>query len=149
LMFHRLRFTERQLRLPSLFLLVIAVTVFMLISAGIAWQLYLQPYDDLPTFYWVIHLAFEQGLPAYKPSIFQELGELLNRKIYPFLYPPPSLLLFSPMLLCVDYEQCKLIYSVLNLLLWWALAWALYCFYVRCIEMGYKSYVIGILILFF
>src|SRR5690349_5051435 len=106
-MLARSSFIKRQLRLPSLFLPGIAVTVFMVASAWIAWQLYVKPYDDLPTFYWATRLAFDQGFSAYQPAHFQELGRVLNYKIYPFLYPPPSLLLFSPVLLCVDYEQCK------------------------------------------
>jgi alpha-1,2-mannosyltransferase len=124
---------ERQLRLPSLFLSAVGFAAFMMISAWIAWQLYTNPYDDLPTFYWATHLAFDQGLSAYDPFYFQELGQTLGRKIYPFLYPPPSLLLFSPALLCADYEQCKAVFSGLNLVWWWSLVWMLYVLYGRCV----------------
>jgi len=140
---------ERQLRLPSLFGLATIIAVFMMISAWIAWRIYAKPYDDLPTFYWATRLAFDQGLSAYQLTHFQDLGLALNRKIYPFLYPPPSLLLFSPALLCVDYEQCKVIFSVLNLWLWWFLTWTLYGFYCRCVEASDKAGFACVLILFF
>lgn len=110
-----------------------------------AWQLHTKPYDDLPTFYWATRLAFEQGLSAYQPSHFLELGQALDRKIYPFLYPPPSVLLFSPVLLCVDYEQCKVVYSALNLLCWWSLVWILYIFYARCLAAVIPSFWVGVL----
>lgn len=140
---------KRQPRLPSLFWLAIAVVIFVTASAWIAWQLYAKPYDDLPTFYWATRLAFDQGLSAFQLTHFQDLGQALNRKIYPFLYPPPSLLLFSPMLLCVDYEQCKVIFSVLNLWWWWALVWTLYGFYHRCVETPNKPIFVCAAMLFF
>lgn len=97
-------------------------------SIGIAFVLYQQPYDDLPSFYWATRLVFEQSLSPYQPAYFQALGAELDRKIYPFLYPPPSLVLFSPFLL-VEYPQAKLFFSMLNLFLWWFLAWSAYRFY--------------------
>lgn len=96
-------------------------------SSYIAFIFYQQPYDDLPSFYWATHLAFDQISP-YQPEYFQTLGAELDRKIYPFLYPPPSLIVFSPFLL-VEYPQAKLFFSMLNLLLWWFLAWCAYRFY--------------------
>lgn len=125
-------FTGRQLRLPFSFWLLVGTVVLLLIgSSYIAWQLCTKPYDDLPTFYWATRLAFEQQLSAYQPDYFRQLGGSLGRKIYPFLYPPPSLLLFSPFLLCESYDQCKGIFSVLNLLLWWCLALCLYQWFLR------------------
>jgi len=141
--------SRRQLRLPSLFWLTIVGVIFIISSAWIAWQLYTKSYDDLPTFYWATHLAFDQGLSAYQPVNFQELGRVLDRKIYPFLYPPPSLLLFSPALLCVDYEQCKIFFSIFNLFFWWALVLTLYGFYGRCSGFTDKPFFMGALILFF
>lgn len=130
---------ERQLRLPSLFwLAMILLVVFAMASAGIAWQLYTKPYDDLPTFYWATRLAFDQGLSAYQSAHFLELGQVLDRKIYPFLYPPPSVLLFSPALFCADYAQCKVVFSVLNLLWWWSLVGMLGVFYGRCMALEKK-----------
>jgi alpha-1,2-mannosyltransferase len=140
---------KRQLRLPSLFWALIAIIVFMLSSAWIAWRLYASPYDDLPTFYWATRLAFDQGFSAYQSAHFLELGQSLDRKIYPFLYPPSSLLLFSPVLFCADYEQCKTVFSILNLLWWWVLVWAFYGFYLRCIGTAHKPMGMGFLLLFF
>lgn len=97
-------------------------------SSVIAFSLYQLPYDDLPSFYWATRLVFDNVISPYQPEYFQAVGEQLDRKIYPFLYPPPSLIIFSPFLL-VDYSQAKIIFSLLNLALWWLLAWFLYRFY--------------------
>jgi alpha-1,2-mannosyltransferase len=96
----------------------LAILVFLLGSTGVAWQFHDQAYDDLPSFYWATHLAFESNASAYQPGYFHEIGLSLGRKIYPFLYPPPSLLLFSPFLLG-DYEPVKIIFTLCNLVLWW------------------------------
>lgn len=117
---------RRQPRLPSSFwLMAIVCTLFLVGSAWQAWQLYARPYDDLPSFYWATRLTWEQGWSAYQPEHFQELSRSFGQRVYPFLYPPPSLILFSPFLICEDYKQAKLFFSVFNLVLWWVLAFAL------------------------
>jgi len=105
--------------------------VFLVGSSAIVRHAYSNAYDDLPTFYWATHFAFNDRGSAYQPHYFQQLGQTLDRKIYPFLYPPPSLLLFSPFLFG-DYDQSKMVFTLCNLVLWWWLTWLLYrlyCFY--------------------
>ena len=112
---------------------LLVVMVFLAGSSAIAWQAHQKAYDDLPTFYWATQLAYKDGLSAYQPAHFRQLGASLDRKIYPFLYPPPSLVVFAPFLLG-SYEQVKAVFTVCNLLLWWLLTWALYRLY--CVHSG-------------
>ena len=112
---------------------ILVAMVFVTGSSVIVKHFYHYAYDDLPTYYWATHLAFDDGASAYQPHYFQQLGQTLGRKIYPFLYPPPSLLLFTPFLLG-DYEHIKTVFTLCNLVLWWWLTWLLYrlyCFYLK------------------
>ena len=121
-----------QVALPLQKLARVLVTVMFLVgSIATVWQVHNKAYDDLPTFYWATHLAFNDGISAYQPPHFKQLGQSLNRKIYPFLYPPPSVVIFSPFLLG-SYEHTKVVFTLCNLILWWLLTWSmyrLYCFY--------------------
>ncbi|HEY9034611.1 MAG TPA: glycosyltransferase family 87 protein [Pseudomonadales bacterium] len=107
----------------------LAALLFMAGSAVLAWHLQQGAYDDFPTFYWATWLAFHEGASAYQYAHFMALGEHLGSKIYPFLYPPPSTLLFSPLLLCRDYGQAKLVFAGFNVLLAWGLPVCLYRLY--------------------
>lgn len=103
---------------------------FLAGSSFVAWQAYERAYDDLPSFYWATQLAFNDEVSAYQPQKFQQLGQLLHRKIYPFLYPPSSLVIFSPFLFG-SYEEVKAGFTVCNLILWWLLTWLMYRLYCR------------------
>ncbi len=113
--------TPPETALPSRLLLSATLIFFITASSVIAWRTYNIQYDDLPSFYWGTQLAFEQQSP-YRSENFKPIQREQQRKIYPFLYPPPSLLVFSPLLACSDYGQCKAVFSALNLALWWLFA---------------------------
>jgi hypothetical protein len=107
------------------------VVIFFAGSCLVVWRVHDRAYDDLPTFYWATQLAFKDHVSAYQPQYFQALGQSLDRKIYPFLYPPPSLVIFSPFLLG-NYEHIKTAFTLCNLVLWWLLTWLMYRLYCRC-----------------
>ncbi len=61
---------------------------------------------DFPTLYWGTKLAFEEGRSPYVEGAFVEVERRENRRIFPYLYPPPSLLAFYP-LSVVNYDTAK------------------------------------------
>ena len=82
---------------------------------------------DFPTLYWGAKLAFEEGRSPYVEGAFAEVAQRENRRIFPYLYPPPSLLLFYPFS-AVTYDEAKvrlLVVSHVSLLVF------LYLFFVR------------------
>jgi len=68
---------------------------------------------DFPTYYWAAKLTFEQHRSPFTADAFTEAGALFGEKIYPYLYPPPSLLVFYPLTL-FSYETAKLVMLVVN-----------------------------------
>ncbi|HEX8355318.1 MAG TPA: glycosyltransferase family 87 protein [Pyrinomonadaceae bacterium] len=61
---------------------------------------------DFPTLYWGAKLAFEEGRSPYVDGAFAEVERQQNRRVFPYLYPPPSLLLFYPFS-AVTYDAAK------------------------------------------
>ena len=51
---------------------------------------------DFPTLYWGAKMVFEEGRSPYVDGAFDEVAERERRRIFPYLYPPPSLLCFYP-----------------------------------------------------
>ena len=51
---------------------------------------------DFPTLYWGAKMVFEEGRSPYVDGAFREVAEREQRRIFPYLYPPPSLLCFYP-----------------------------------------------------
>ena len=51
---------------------------------------------DFPTLYWGARIVFEEGRSPYREGAFDEMAEREQRRIFPYLYPPPSLLAFYP-----------------------------------------------------
>jgi hypothetical protein len=90
-------------------------------------------YVDYPSFYSAAQLTFREGRSPYDPNVLSDAaGKSLagresplsaasavpgetptNQRIYPYLYPPPSLLLFYP-LSHVSYDMGKVAVLVLN-----------------------------------
>ena len=63
---------------------------------------------DFPSFYWGAWLAFEEHRSPYVMGAFTEAESLLKQRVFPYLYPPPSLLAFYPFSL-LSYEAAKLL----------------------------------------
>jgi alpha-1,2-mannosyltransferase len=68
---------------------------------------------DLPSFHSAARLAFDLGKSPYAPEL---LDAQLRGHVYPYLYPPPSLLLFQPLSL-LSYEAARVATLVGNHLL--------------------------------
>lgn len=77
-----------------------AVCLFVLLYVP---YLYQQGYQragqlpgDFPTLYWGAKMVFEEGRSPYVQGAFDRIAEREQRRIFPYLYPPPSLLCFYP-----------------------------------------------------
>ena len=51
---------------------------------------------DFPTLYWGAKMVFEEGRSPYVDGAFDAVAAREQRRIFPYLYPPPSLLAFYP-----------------------------------------------------
>ena len=51
---------------------------------------------DLPSFYYATDIAFNQHGSPYEYGSWQPIQSQLNQKVFPYLYPPSSLLLLAP-----------------------------------------------------
>jgi alpha-1,2-mannosyltransferase len=99
---------------PGMTLIVMLVYATFLISYGLN---YLSiPYVDLPTFYHAANAVFDEGRSPYDPVTLAETGERSEQTLFPFLYPPPSLLALYPYSL-VSYRTAGLITLIANHLL--------------------------------
>ena len=67
-----------------------------------------EPVGDLPSFYYAAQTAFVHGQSPYPPHALSWGTHALNQKVWPFLYPPPTLLLFSPFA-HMSYKAAKLL----------------------------------------
>jgi alpha-1,2-mannosyltransferase len=61
---------------------------------------------DFPTLYWGAKMVFEEGRSPYVEGAFDRVAEREQRRIFPYLYPPPSLLAFYPFT-AVTYDAAK------------------------------------------
>lgn len=89
--------------------------LFVLMYGPWVWQHgYLQSrrgVGDFPSIYWGARLAFVEQRSPYVEGVFREAAETLNQRVFPYLYPPSSLLAFYPFSL-VTYDTAKLILLV-------------------------------------
>lgn len=84
-------------------------------------------HGDFPTIYWGAQLAFNEGRSPYVEGAFVEAEARQNQRLFPYLYPPPSLLAFYPFSL-VSYDAAKrLLLAVSHL----SFAATLYLFFFR------------------
>ncbi|GAA5526733.1 glycosyltransferase family 87 protein [Herpetosiphon gulosus] len=65
---------------------------------------------DFPSFYWASDALFNHHVSPYD---FNYLQSNTEKKIFPFLYPPPSVILFYPLSL-FEYKNALVIYSIIN-----------------------------------
>ena len=66
---------------------------------------------DFPSIYWGARLAFVEHRSPYVEGALDEAAATLNQRVFPYLYPPSSLLAFYPFSL-VTYDAAKLILLV-------------------------------------
>lgn len=71
---------------------------------------------DLPSFYFAAHMTFRHDQSPYDFASMGAQAPLIQQPIFPFLYPPPSLVAFAPLAL-VSYRAAKWVSVVGNHLL--------------------------------
>src|SRR4051794_25286702 len=86
--------------------------LFVLLYVPWLWQHgYLQSLrgvGDFPSIYWGARLAFVEHRSPFVMGAFDGVQAMLNQRVFPYLYPPSSLLAFYPFSL-VTYDAAKLI----------------------------------------
>lgn len=102
---------------------------------------------DFPSFYWGARVAFESHLSPYGPAAFAPAQAQLDQIVYPYLYPPPSLLLFYPFSL-VKYGIAKVAMLALNHAVFLFVGYML-LFKLRLLNVNLKSTVSVAAVLFF
>jgi uncharacterized membrane protein YkvA (DUF1232 family) len=106
--------------------LIIALIFTVLYTSFIwsyGWKYRNIDYYDLPSFYSASVQVFRYGESPYNQQSLQRVMEP-DIRVYPYLYPPPSLLLFWP-LSFVSYASAGLIVLLLNHLLILVLLWCI------------------------
>ena len=68
---------------------------------------------DLPSFYYASEAAFERDASPYRPAAWHRLQRQLGQTVFPYLYPPPSLLFFLPFS-WLSYQEVKVAVLVAN-----------------------------------
>ena len=63
-------------------------------------------HGDFPTIYWGAHIVFNEGRSPYVEGAFAEARARQGQHLFPYLYPPPSLLAFYPFS-HVTYDAAK------------------------------------------
>jgi len=71
------------------------------------------PFVDLPSFYYGAQTVFRHHQSPYSPGALNWGAQALHQRVFPFLYPPPTLLLFSP-LAFLPYKAAKLLVLAAN-----------------------------------
>jgi hypothetical protein len=84
-------------------------------------------HGDFPTIYWGAQLVFGEHRSPYVEGAFAEAEVRQNQRLFPYLYPPQSLLAFYPFAL-VSYDAAKRILLAANHL---CFAAALYLLFFR------------------
>lgn len=80
---------------------------------------------DFPSFYFGAQRAFQDHMSPYGTNVFADAAAQIGQRVYPYLYPPPSLLAFYPFLHW-PYEQAKVIMIALNQFSLWIFAYLLF-----------------------
>ncbi len=70
-------------------------------------------YTDFPSFYWAAHMAFVEGRSPYDFQHLEQLASGSTPHVYPYLYPPTSLLTFYPFTF-FSYTTAKIVMLAIN-----------------------------------
>lgn len=95
----------------ALLWLVIFAYVPFLVAHGI--ECWSQPAIDFPPLYFATKTTFDLHHSPYGEHAFDEQSRALGRAVPPYIYPPPSLLLFFPFHL-FDYDTAKALMLAVN-----------------------------------
>ncbi|MHB1951273.1 MAG: glycosyltransferase family 87 protein [Acidiferrobacteraceae bacterium] len=97
--------------LRSLIALCLLFYLPFLISSG--YSLVHTKSVDFPSFYFAAVRVFHDHLSPYGVNVFSAAAHRLHQKVYPYLYPPPSLLAFYPFA-GLSYLHAKILMIALN-----------------------------------
>ncbi|HYY98062.1 MAG TPA: glycosyltransferase family 87 protein [Pyrinomonadaceae bacterium] len=115
--------------------------LFALLYVPFLWQHgYLQAgrgVGDFPSIYWGARLAFVGHTSPYAGGAFAEAEAALDQRVFPYLYPPSSLLAFYPFSL-VTYDVAKLILLITSHACF-LLVLYLFFFRIRAVELDSPS----------
>ena len=82
-------------------LVIVLLVIFLVIFANFSIKQGIDrigdAYIDFPTFYFAPKIAFEEDYSPYPPGQWNQAENLAGYELWPYVYPPPSLLLFSPL----------------------------------------------------
>ena len=107
-------FTQRRIVLILIFLLLYGG--YFLRNGVRFWN---EGATDFPAYYYAAKAAFHEGSLPYDRSTLQKIAVRDGRnadEVLPFLYPPPSLIIFFPFI-NLDYETARRLMLVSNLVL--------------------------------
>jgi alpha-1,2-mannosyltransferase len=96
---------------PALACLFVLLYVPFLYQYGYRWA-FANP-GDFPTIYRATKLVFDEGGSPYTHDALKSFEAEVNRRVFPYLYPPPSLLAFYPFSL-FSYNVAKVLLLVVS-----------------------------------
>ena len=130
---------EAVLQPQRLFLLMVFLVLYGQFLLKYGWNYRNITDIDLPSFYTASVSVFKLGESPYDTKHMQGLmGQ--DEEVFPYLYPPPSLLFFYP-LSALTYPQAHQVVLLINHLLFLALVWAIPLYLVRP-RPGYRAMMI-------
>ncbi len=112
---------------------VVLVLGFLAVAASLLFVRYKITEDmdvavDFPSFYYASKLSFENDLTPYSQTNWKLVKPLhTDGELFPFLYPPPSLVIFRPFIF-FDYQTAQ------SMMLWLNHALILVFFYLFFIK---------------
>lgn len=95
------------------FICLIFVLMYVPFVYAYGYQLFSQGSIDFPSFYASSKVTFNDNKSPYSEEALTSVGIEIKQKVYPYLYPPPSLLAFYPLSL-FTYEQGRTLLMVIN-----------------------------------
>lgn len=104
-------------RRPALLLIFLLLYGAYFLRSGV--RFWNEGATDFPAYYYAAKAAFHEGSLPYERSTAQKIAIEEGRngdEVLPFLYPPPSLIIFSPFI-NLDFESARRLMLVINLML--------------------------------
>lgn len=71
------------------------------------------PNDDFTTFYWVSNLVFKERRSPFVSDTLPQAKATFGQTVFPYLYPPPSILAFAPLSI-FSHETARLLMLSVN-----------------------------------
>jgi hypothetical protein len=93
--------------------LAVLALLYLPFAFACGWHYIPIPHTDFPSFYWPAVAAFGGGGSPYGAEVIEAASQQLGQQVFPYLYPPPTLLLLYP-LTWFEYETAKILALVLN-----------------------------------